>query len=60
MRRNATDFQVPAIYAQVPFLRTNVVSVEILSISDTPIKLGLLSMIIQPKGEIDDSQAVNA
>lgn len=35
-------------------------SVERLSISDTPIKLGLLSSIIQPKGEMEVSHAVKA
>ena len=33
---------------------------DILSISPTPMKFGLLSIIKQPKGEIDVSHAVKA
>ena len=54
---------LPALLVLLQVLRarsSSVWSVERRSISDTPIKLGLLSSITQPKGEIDVSQAVNA
>ena len=42
------------------FSSATVLSVERSSISLTPIKMGLLSSMIQPNGEIEDSQAVKA
>ena len=39
---------------------STVLSVDLRNISETPIKIGLLSSMIQPRGEIDISQLVNA
>ena len=39
---------------------STVLSVEILNISEIPIKQGLLSIITQLSGEIEDSQSVKA
>ena len=42
------------------FNKATVLSVERLNISLTPMKSGLLSSMIQPKGDIEDSQAEKA